>query len=63
MSVKRHIFNHEIKLMEMGGREEILLKRETTISIILELLLASIATKPVYPSLEWNRLWLIFILT
>jgi hypothetical protein len=49
--------------MEMGGREEILLKRETTISIILELLLASIATKPVYPSLEWNRLWLIFILT
>jgi hypothetical protein len=37
MSLKRHIINHEIKLTEMGVREEIMLKRETTISIILEL--------------------------
>jgi hypothetical protein len=55
MSINKHIINHEIKLMEMGGREEILLKRETTISIILELLLASIATSPIYPSLKWTR--------
>jgi hypothetical protein len=32
-----------MKLMKMGGREEILLERETIISIVLELLLASIA--------------------
>jgi hypothetical protein len=29
MSINRHIINHEMKLMEMGGREEILLERET----------------------------------
>jgi hypothetical protein len=28
------MINHEIKLMEMGGREEILLERETIILII-----------------------------
>jgi hypothetical protein len=39
--------------MEMHGREEILLKRETTISIVLEVLPASIATCSIYPSLEW----------
>jgi hypothetical protein len=44
MSINRHIINHEIKLIEMGGREKILLKRETKISIILELPPASIAT-------------------
>ena len=55
MSIKRYIINHEIKLMEMGGREEILLKRETTISIILKLPSASIAKSLIYPSLEWTR--------
>jgi hypothetical protein len=30
MSINKHIINHEMKLMEMGGREEILLERETT---------------------------------
>jgi hypothetical protein len=30
-----HIIDHEIKLMKMGGREEILPKRETTSLIIL----------------------------
>jgi hypothetical protein len=44
MSINRHIINHEIKLMKMGGREEIPLKRGTTISIILERSPASIAT-------------------
>jgi hypothetical protein len=33
MSINRHIINHEMKLMEMGGREEILLER-TSISLI-----------------------------
>jgi hypothetical protein len=54
MIIKRHIIDHEIKLMKMGGREEILLKRETTISIILEPLLERIATSMIYPYLEWN---------
>jgi hypothetical protein len=27
MSINRYIINHEMKLMEMGGREEILLER------------------------------------
>jgi hypothetical protein len=53
MSINRHIINHEIKLMEMGGRMEILQKRETTILVVLELLHASIATRPIYPSLKW----------
>jgi hypothetical protein len=35
MSINTHIIHHEIKLMEMGGREEILLERETISSIIL----------------------------
>jgi hypothetical protein len=34
MSINTHIIDHEIKLMKMGGREEILLERETTIPII-----------------------------
>jgi hypothetical protein len=65
MSINKHIINHEIKLMEMGGRGEILLKRETTISIILEVSPVGIATCPNYPYLEWTSicmLWFIFIL-
>jgi hypothetical protein len=31
MSINRYIINHEMKLMEMGGREEILLERKQTI--------------------------------
>jgi hypothetical protein len=38
MDMKKHIINHERKLMEMGGREEILLERETTSLIIPEIL-------------------------
>jgi hypothetical protein len=49
MSINTHIINHEIKLMEMGGREEILLERETTISIIPP---ESIATSLINPSLK-----------
>jgi hypothetical protein len=35
MSMDTHIIDHEIKLMKMGGREEILLERETISLIIL----------------------------
>jgi hypothetical protein len=55
MRINNHIINHEIKLMEIGGREEILLKKEIIVSIILEPFLASIATSPIYPYLEWTR--------
>jgi hypothetical protein len=46
MSINKHIINHEIKLMEMGGREEILLKKETTISIVLKLSSCKHSHKP-----------------
>jgi hypothetical protein len=55
MIINNHIINHEIKLIEMGGREEIMLKKEIIVSIVLELLLASITTSMTCPSLEWNR--------
>jgi hypothetical protein len=41
VSINRPIIDHEIKLMEMGGREKIMLERET-ISLII--LLESVAT-------------------
>jgi hypothetical protein len=34
MSINTHIIDHEIKLMEMGGREEILLERISATLII-----------------------------
>jgi hypothetical protein len=34
MSINTHIICHEIKIMNMGGREEILLERETMRLII-----------------------------
>jgi hypothetical protein len=34
MNINTHIIDHEIKLMKMGGREEILLERETINLII-----------------------------
>jgi hypothetical protein len=56
MSINKHIINYEIKLMEMGQREEILQKRETTISIVLKLPSARTTTSLIYPSLEWTRI-------
>jgi hypothetical protein len=41
-----------MKLMEMGGREEILLKREATIMIIQEISPKRIATSSINPSLK-----------
>jgi hypothetical protein len=49
MRINRYIFNHEMKLMEMGGREEILLERET-ISLIM--LPESVTTTMIIPSLK-----------
>jgi hypothetical protein len=63
MSIKTHIIDHEIKHMEMGGREEILLERET---INLIILLEIVATSLINPSLKRAtryRRWIIFIFT
>jgi hypothetical protein len=49
MSINTHIIDHEIKLMKMGGREEILLERETISPIILP---ESVATRLINPSLK-----------
>jgi hypothetical protein len=63
MSINIHIMDHEIKLMRMGGREEILLERET-ISLIIPP--ESVATRLVNPSLKGatiHRRRLVFIFT
>ena len=52
MSINRHLINHEMKPIEMGGREEILFKRVATILIILEILPERIATSSINPSLK-----------
>jgi hypothetical protein len=63
MSISTHIIDHEIKLMKMGGREEIMLERETISLIILP---ESVATRLINPSMKGDtihRRWLIFIFT
>jgi hypothetical protein len=53
-----------MKLKEIGGREEILLKRATAILIIPKTLPERIATSSINPSLKRAticRRWLIFI--
>jgi hypothetical protein len=52
MSINRHIINYEMKLMEMGGREKILLEREAASLIISEILPEMIATSSINPSLK-----------
>jgi hypothetical protein len=49
MSINTHIIDHEIKLMEIDGREEILLERET-ISLIIPP--ESVTTSLINPSLK-----------
>jgi hypothetical protein len=61
MSINIHIIDHEIKLMKMGGREEILLEREIVSPIISP---KSVATTLINPSLKGDsicRQRLIFI--
>jgi hypothetical protein len=56
--------NREMKLMKMGGREEILLERETAILMIPKILPEVIATSLINPSMKRvaiRRRWLIFI--
>jgi hypothetical protein len=54
MSISTHIIDHEIKLMEMGGREEILLERETISLIILQ---ESVATSVINPSMKRDTIY------
>jgi hypothetical protein len=64
MRMNRHIINHKNKIMDMGGREEILMERESAILIIQEILLLVISTSPFNPSLNRTTLyrqWSIFI--
>jgi hypothetical protein len=61
MSINTHLIDHEIKIMKMGGREEILLERESPI-IPTEI----VATRLINPSLKGAiicRRRLIFICT
>ena len=53
MSINIYIIDHETKLMKMGGREEILLERET-ISLIIPP--KSVATRLINPSLKGDTI-------
>jgi hypothetical protein len=46
-----------MKLMKMGGREEILLERETIGLIILVILLESMATSLINPSMKRTMMY------
>jgi hypothetical protein len=48
MGINTHIIDHEIKLMEMGGREEILLERLSITVIMQGTLLENATTTLVY---------------
>jgi hypothetical protein len=64
MSINTHIINHEIKLMDMGGREEILLERISATVIMQGIFLEVISTSLINPSLKGDticRRKLIFI--
>ena len=52
MSINTHIIDHEIKLMDMGGREKILLERISSIVIMQGILLEVRATSLINPSLK-----------
>jgi hypothetical protein len=61
MIIRTHIIDHEINLMNMGGREEIMVEREIVGLIILPEI---VATRLINPSLKWDticRQRLIFI--
>jgi hypothetical protein len=65
MSINGHIINHEMKPMEMGGREEIWLKTVNAILIITEILPERITTSlidnPSPKRATICRRWIIFI--
>jgi hypothetical protein len=52
MSINTHSIDHKIKLMEMDGREEILLERISVTVIMQGILLEVIATSLINPSLK-----------
>jgi hypothetical protein len=53
-SINTDIIYYEIKLMEMGGREKIMLERETIILIIPP---KSVATSLINPSLKRDTIY------
>jgi hypothetical protein len=64
MSINRYIINRQMKLMEMGGREEILLERISTTLIMQGIFLEVISTSSINPYLKGatiRRQRLIFI--
>jgi hypothetical protein len=65
MSINRYIINREMKLMEMGGREEILLEKMSATLIMQGILPEMIVTRSINPSLKGATIYrrrLIFIL-
>jgi len=63
MIINTYKIDHEIKIMEMGGREEILLEKETISLIILP---ESVATSMINPFMKRDTIYirrLIFIFT
>jgi len=52
MSINRYIINCEMKLMEIGGREEILLERISATLIIQGIMPEVIATNSIIPSMN-----------
>ena len=57
MRINRQIINHEKKLMEMGGGEDILLQRESTSPIIQEILPEVITTSLINTSLNKSTIY------
>jgi len=55
MSINRHIFNDKMKIMEMGGREKILLEGETISLVILP---ESVVTILINPSLKRDTIFI-----
>jgi hypothetical protein len=63
MSINIQIIDHEIKLMKMGGREEILLERGAISTIISPESVATILINPSLKGATIHRRQLVFIFT
>jgi hypothetical protein len=58
MSINTHIIDHKIKFMEIGGRDEILLQRISSIMIMQGILPEMIATRSINPSLKGDTIYI-----
>jgi hypothetical protein len=56
MSINVYVINHEMRLMEMGGREEILLERIPTTLIMQGISPEMISTRSINPSLKGDTI-------